>query len=186
VALEATFQELSGRLHDLHEALDHLHVFVGDKPKHDEAAVADALAEGSLELIGALHEARRGAVQARQAVSNQPDLNRASKALGLCQEGIHRIEKDFPTLLASYKQFTELFRLANERPAWIPWVANTKQAIEDCYEPMEAVRLAMAVCWQEVAEHAGTGSISVRTTSIGQKIVPKPTDAKEVGYGRVT
>jgi len=177
---------LLARLHDLNEALNHLHVFVGDKPPHDEAAVADDLAEGSLALIGVLHEARQGAVQARQAVANQPDLNRAGKALAICQTGFHRVEKDFPALVASYKHFTELFRLAKERPEWAPWVVNTKQAIEDCYGPMEAVRQALTVCWQELAEHRGAPSVSVRTTSVGQRIVAKPSEESDVGYGRIT
>jgi hypothetical protein len=44
----------------------------------------------------------------------------------------------------------------------------------------------VARCWQEIAEHAGATSVSVRTTSIGQKIVAKPSEAKDMNYERIT
>jgi hypothetical protein len=45
-----------------------------------------------------------------------------------------------------------------------------KQGIEHCRPPLDGSRERLAECWQDMAERAGTTSISVRTTNIGQKI----------------
>jgi len=166
--------------------LNEFHVSVGFTPPNEETAVADDLGEASLHLIGILHEALGPAVQARQAVTNHPDLDRARKFLAICQERFNQFERDFPTLLSSYKQLTELARLAIERPEWTHWAASMKQGIEDCREPMAAVRMAIAACWQELAERVGMNSVSVNNTSIGQRIVGKPAEGTDVRYERVT
>jgi hypothetical protein len=184
--LEATFRRMWVCLHNLHETLNHFHVSVGFKPPNDEAAVADDMAENSLELIGILHEARRAAVQAHQAVANQPDLDRARRALASCEGRFHRLEKKFPVLLASFDKLTEMVTLGQERPEWIPWVDNTRQGIEDCREPLDAVRVALAACWQELAERAGMTSVSVRNAIVGQKIVARDVRAEEEMAERVT
>jgi hypothetical protein len=44
----------------------------------------------------------------------------------------------------------------------------------------------LARCWQEIAEHAGATSVSVRTTNVGQRIVAKPSDGKDLAYERIT
>lgn len=186
MALETTFRDLWARLNDLIEVLNEFHVSVGFTPPHDETAVADDLGEASLHLIGILHESLGPVVQARQAVSIHPDLDRARKALAISQEYFNQFERDFPALLASYKQLTELARLAIERPEWTHWTANMKQGIEDCREPMAAVRMAIAACWQELAERVGMNSVSVHNTSIGQKIVAKPSEGNDVRYERMT
>lgn len=186
MALETTFRDLGARLNDLIGVLNELHVSVGFKPPHDETAVADDLGEGSLHLVGVLNESLAAAVQAQQAVTNHPDLDRARKALAVCQERFNLFDKDFPTLLASYKQLTALARLATERPEWIHWVSNMKQGIEDCHEPMATVRITMAACWQELAERVGMNSVSVHNTSVGQRIVARPSAGNDVRYERVT
>jgi hypothetical protein len=186
VALETTFRDLWARLNDLIGVMNEFHVSVGFTPPHEETAVADDLGEASLHLIGILHESLGPVGQARQAVTNDPDLNRARKTLAICQEHFNRFEKDFPALLSSYKQLTELARLANERPEWTHWAANMKQGIEDCREPMAAVRVAVAACWQELAERVGMNSVSVHNTSVGQRIVAKPSEGNDVRYERVT
>src|ERR1700722_7921313 len=75
VALVATFRGLAVSLDHLHQGLNELHVMAGDKPEHDEAAVADDMGDSSLELLGALHEARRAAEAANRAVASRPHLD---------------------------------------------------------------------------------------------------------------
>jgi hypothetical protein len=64
-----------------------------------------------------------------------------------------------------------LARLGSERRrGWLPWANSVKQGIEDCRQPQEAVSLALAACWQELAERLGTISISMQATNVGQQI----------------
>jgi hypothetical protein len=168
MALEATFRELSVSFHRLHDALNALQLTLEDKPPHDEAALADDLADKSLEMLGVLHEARRGAINARRAL-NPPDMDRARRALTLCQERFHRIEQQFLANLVSYEKLKELARLGTERGReWRLWAVSTKQGIEQCRQPVEQSSKALAACWQELAERLGMVNFSVR--SIGQQI----------------
>jgi hypothetical protein len=170
VALEATFRGLSVCLHHLNDALNELQVTLGDKPLDDESALADSVETVVLDLMGTLHEARRAALNARKALGHPPDLDRARRALTLCQERFHRIEQQFASDLVSYEMLKELARLGNERRAWLPWASAVKQGIEQCRQPLEQTSTALASCWQELAERLGTMNISVQATNVGQQI----------------
>jgi len=170
VALEATFRGLSVSLHHLHDALNALQVTLGDKPADDESALADGVESAVLDLMGTLHETRRAALNARRALGHPPDLDRARRALTLCQERFHRIEQQFAADLVSYEKLKELARLGNERRAWLPWSSTVKQGIEECRSPLEQTSSALAACWQELAERLGTMNISMQATNVGQQI----------------
>jgi hypothetical protein len=185
VALEATFRGLSISLHHLHDAMNELQVTLGDKPD-DESALADGLETTVLDLMGVLHEARRSALNARKALGHPPDLDRARRSLTLCQERFHRIEQQFATDLVSYEKLKELARLGSERRAWHPWASTVKQGIEQGRPRLEEVSRTLARCWQEIAEHAGATSVSVRTTNIGQRIVAKSSEGNDAAYERIT
>jgi len=184
VALEATFRGLSIGLHQIHDALNELQVTLGDKPHDDESALADGLETTVLDMMGTLHEARRAGLNARRALGHPPDLDRARRALTLCQKCFHRIEKEFASGLVSYEKLKELARLGNERRAWLPWANTAKKGIEQCRQPLEQTSKALAACWQELVEHSGTTSISV--TSTGQRIVAKPAEVSGLGYEGIT
>jgi hypothetical protein len=171
MALEATFRQLSVRLHKLHDALNALHVTVGDRPPDDEAALADGLENAVLDLMGTLHEARKSAMAARQGVGTPIDLDRARRALMVCQKCFHRIEQQFAAELVSYERLRELARLGRaRRREWIPWANSTKAGIEQCREPIELTSKALASCWEELAERLGTTNISMQATNLGQQI----------------
>jgi hypothetical protein len=171
VALEATFRDLSVRLHHLHDALNVLQVTLGDKPPDGEAALADGVETAVLDMMGTLHEARKVALDARKAVGHPVDLDRARRALTICQQRFHQIEQRASGDLMSYDKLRELARLGSERRrGWLPWANSVKQGIEDCRQPQEAVSLALAACWQELAERLGTISISMQATNVGQQI----------------
>jgi hypothetical protein len=175
MALEATFRQLSVSLHRLHDALNALHVTVGDQPQDGGSALADGLENTVLDMMGTLHEARKSAMHARKAVGHIPNLDLARRALMLCQERFHRIEQQFASQLVSYEQLKELARLGSERPAWVPWAGTVKLGIEQCREPIEQTSRALAACWGELAERLGMVNFSVHT--IGQQI-KMPANAK--------
>jgi hypothetical protein len=189
VALETTFRALSTHLHKLNDALDDLNLMLGDKPVHVGSALADGMEASVLDLMGRLHEARATAVNARRAVTAPMDLDRARRALTVSQDRVLGIEKQFAYDLASYEKLTDLIQLGNERgDEWLAWAGSAKQSIDACRQPMAEVSRAVARCWQEIAEHAGATSISVRTnnTSIGQRIVPRAEEPTDLGYERIT
>jgi hypothetical protein len=175
MALEATFRQLSVSLHKLHDALNALHVTVGDKPPDDEAALADGLENAVLDLMGTLHEARKSSMEARRAVGAPVDLDRARRALMVCQKCFHRMEQTFAAELVSYERLSELARLGRaRRREWLPWAGSTKAGIEQCREPLELTSKALAGCWEELAERLGTTNISMQATNVGQQItLPK-------------
>lgn len=174
MALEATFRNLSVCLHHLHDALNALQVTLGDKPGDDESALADGIEAVVLDVMGNLHEARKAALDARKAVNHPLDLDRARRALTICQERFHRIEQQFAADLISYEKLKELARLGNARRAWLPWSTTVKQGIEQCQPPLEITSAALAACWQELAERLGTVNISMQATNVGQQItVPR-------------
>jgi hypothetical protein len=183
MALEPTFRGLSVCLHQLHDALNDLHLTLGDKPLNDESAMADGLETAVLDLMGTLHEARRAALKARKSVGHPPDLDQARRSLTLCQERFHKFEKQFASDLVSYEKLKELARLGNERRAWLPWASTVKFGIEQCRPPLEQTRPALAACWQELAERLGMVNLSVQT--IGQQI-KMPAQMRDLDPERVT
>jgi hypothetical protein len=173
VALESTFRHLACCLHRLHDALNAIEVTLGDKPPNDEAAVADGIERLVLDIMGTLHDTRQGALNAQAAVGRPVDLDMARRALATCNGSFHDFEQQFASGLASYQQLKELARLGSARRAWQPWSATVSQEIEQCQPLLHEASMALAECWQELAEHSGQTSISIRTESLGQKILAK-------------
>lgn len=173
MALESTFQSLGACLLRLHDALNVLEITLGDKPPDDESAVADSVEAVVLDIMGTLHESRQAASSARTAVGHPVDLDMARRTLMVCHGCFHHIEQQFSSGLASYDQLKELARLGSTRRAWQPWSSMVRQEIVQCQPHMHEVSQALAECWQELVEHGGQTSISIRTETLGQKILTK-------------
>jgi hypothetical protein len=174
MALEATFRDLTASLQKLNDAVNALHITLEDKPQHDEAAVADDLADKALELMGLVYDARRAAVRARQSLKHPADLDRARRSLTLCQQRFHKIAQSYSANLISYEKLKELVRVGGRGREWAAWAASTKEGVEQCRTPLEAASQALAVCWQELAERLGTMNITIQSKNVGQEIsVPK-------------
>lgn len=173
MALESTFQSLGLCLLRLHDALNVLEITLGDKPPDDGSAVADGVEAVVLDIMGMLHEGRQSAVSARTAVGHPVDLDMARRSLMVCHECFHHIEQQFSSGLASYDQLRELARLGNTRRIWQPWSNTVRLEIAQCQPLMLDTSRALAECWQELVEHGGQTSISIRTEALGQKILTK-------------
>ena len=130
---------------------------------------------------------RKAALNARQAVTHPVDLDRARRALTICQDRFLHMEQEFAANLISYEKLRELARLGGERGGeWLAWAGSTKQAIEQCRQPLAAVSVAIAACWQELAERVGMTSITVQATNIGQKIDKEALQSAEIMHEGVT
>jgi|HubBroStandDraft_6_1064221.scaffolds.fasta_scaffold28345_2 hypothetical protein len=180
--LEATFHDLFAELRKLHDTLVALRLtVVEDKPVKGEAALVDHLEDTILEMMGLLDESLKAARTAQKAVADVTDLNGARRALTVCQQRFHGIERQFAAELISYETMKDLTSLGSERRAeWLPWSNAVKQGIEQCRQPMDGISKALAACWQEIAERVGMTSVSVQATNIGQKIVSKLDDGAEL------
>jgi hypothetical protein len=180
--LETTFQDLSTELRKLHDTLVAVRLtVVEDKPVRGEAALVDHLEDTILDMMGLLDEAIKAARAAQKAVGNVTDLNRARRALTVCQQRFHGIERQFADELVSYEKLKDLASLGSERRGeWLPWSNSVKEGIEQCRQPLDGVSKSLTACWQEIAERVGMTSISVQATNIGQKIVSKMEDGADV------
>jgi hypothetical protein len=182
MALEKTFREFTTQLRRVHDRLEELRVtVVEDKPTANDAAIVDRFEYAVEDLFGAVDELSAAAREAQQAVGYQLDIEQARRALTKCQEQFHKFEQDFNAHLVSYESIKDLATFGAERRGeWPSWVTSVKQGIEQCREPVQNASKTLAECWEEIAERAGTSSVSVRTVNIGQKIVT----AKEPQWSR--
>jgi hypothetical protein len=184
MALEATFRHLSAALHKVDDAFSALLITVGDTPPNDQTALADALENTVLDIMGTVHETLTSVLQAQKAVEHPKDLESARHALALCQKGFHGMEQQFASDLVSFEKLKELARLGHERRGWLPWANSIRQGIEQCRQPLEEMSMAVASCWQELAECGGSVSISIKATNVGQQITvgkPKLEDSETEG-----
>jgi hypothetical protein len=143
--------------------------------------LVDHLEDTILDMMGLLDEATKAVRSAQKAVRSVTDLNGARRALAVCQERFHRIERQFADELVSYEKLKDLASLGTERRGeWLPWANSVKQGIEECRQPLDGVSEALAACWQEIAERVGMTSVSVQATNIGQKIVSSLEDGPDL------
>jgi hypothetical protein len=175
MALEAAFRDLFRELRKLYDTLVAVRLtVVEDKPAKGETVLVDQLEDTVLDLMGSLNEALKAARAAQKGAGNSGDLNGVRRALTICQERFHRIERQFAADLVSYEKLKDLASLGSERRgAWLSWANCVKEGIEQCRQPLDAISKALAACWQEIAERVGMTSVSVTNTNIGQEIVAK-------------
>lgn len=156
----------------LDDRLEELRVtVVEDRPARNDAVLVDKLEDSVTDVLGWLKEAIESSVKAEKAVAHPLDLEQARQLLSRCQESFHKADQAFRADLVSYEGIQELAAFARERRGeWAAWFSSVKQGIQQCPQPLEDARKGLAECWQEIAEKAGTTSVSVRTVNIGQKV----------------
>lgn len=174
MALEATFRRLTACLQTVNEAIDALQVTM-EEPGRGEAAVADDLADKTLELTGMIRDAQKAAESARRALGDPPNgdppnMDRARRFLVICQESFHRLKQRLAADLTSDKAISELARVAGRNKQWAAWAGSAMQAIGSCRKPMEAASEALVACWPGLAERLGRTNISMQATNVGQQI----------------
>ena len=170
MALQKSFRDLRAKLRALQEVLEALSMTVEeDRPRRRDVVVASSLSDAVLAVRGILEESHAAADDACDAVEHPFDMERARRALTLCQERFHRFAADVSQELTSYERMTDLASVAQERGRdWASWVKVVQQGLEQCQALVDSGRDALFLCWQDLAERLGTTSVSVRNTSIGQ------------------
>ncbi|HLH03140.1 MAG TPA: hypothetical protein VKX25_10245 [Bryobacteraceae bacterium] len=181
MALESKIGEFISELRRLRDAFEALSLtIVEDRPAKGAAVLLDQMGDAILALMGLLDECLLHARAAEGAVGSQVDFHAARRALGRCQNQVHQIEAQFVSELASYERLKDLACLGKERRGeWRAWAGSTRDGVERCREPLQALSQALARCWEEMAEHAGSNAVSVHTISIGKKVVNRGVETSQ-------
>ena len=172
--LEMAFHDLSARLQRLLDTFLGVRLtVVEDKPLRDEVALVDRFGDAVEDLVGWTREALAQGREAEQAVGHPLDTYRASKTLTNCQERFNRLAGQFSELI-SYERMADLHRFGRRRGGeWLRWTGTVRQALDDCRLPLQETNQALFMCWQELSERAGTTSVSIHNTTVGQQIAAR-------------
>jgi hypothetical protein len=92
------------------------------------------------------------------------------QALLLCQSRIDHVAAQL-CKLQSVDRVAPLLRFGvRQGGEWPVWAKLVKEGVTRCLPPLDQVRQAQLVCWQEMAEHRASGGVTVRNMAIGQQI----------------
>jgi hypothetical protein len=172
MALDDSVENLVRRLKDLGDAIS---VFqwaaVEDRPRQGDSVLIDIVGAIADDLLGLTREARKSAADTRKALGPPPDFDRVRRLVTTCQEQSNGLSQRIGSELLTYDRIAELKQLGRERRgSWQAWSTEVTRSIERCREPLQEVNTALFLCWREIAERAGMTSVSVQTTTIGQKV----------------
>lgn len=178
MALASAFHEFCTELARLYDSVMMLRLtVVEDKPVTSEAALADVFGDEIEDVLGLLEECRAVLTRANPAVREGSDLRLAQTALRQCQERMHKIEIQFSTNLVSYDKLKDLAHLGKHRGGeWLAWAGSVKRGLEESREALTRASNALSGCWQEMAERAAVGTVSLISTNIGPRIATRGTE----------
>jgi hypothetical protein len=181
VPLEKVVAQLEEQLRLLQVALEMLsYPLLEDKSRTEDLALAGYSSDALTEVVELLKEAIPAASSARQAAKYPIDLDRVRTALVTCQERVAELGKKFGDGLISFGNIEALSALKRRRGQWAKWAETVIRGLQDCEEPLRLAKETILLCWQEIAERAGTTSISVHNKTVGQKIVARSTEPGEL------
>lgn len=171
MALEETFADLVVKWRRLHDVFQALRItMVEDQPLSGGVLLIERCSDAVENLFGWVEGGLAAAVEAQEAMGATHDFNRARRALIASQQRFGQLNDQFLEF-TSFDQVTELMRFGRKRRGeWLAWVKTVRNASAQCSVPMRDVRDTLVRAWHELAEHAGTASVSVQTTTIGQQI----------------
>ena len=180
MALEAALEKLCNDLQRLQDRLVELEdTFEKFMPEEGGAHLVDDLSDRVTDLRSFFLEALGSAGTARTAEKDVYEQNRMRRALVSSQQGFLGLQKLFYGELLTYEATTELIDFARRAGGdWPGWVQSVFIGLDACRPWLEACTEAYCAAWQEIAERAMTGPVSMHTTNIGQQITASALDAK--------
>jgi len=172
MALKAAFEVMQARLKVLLDVeLPHLQWAVEARSSRMDHHLANRLEDLIRDLEGLIKDAVFEADIAVAASGQPQDIATSGRALLECQKDVNQIVGKFWTELGSYRPMAELIGLGEERSTeWREWTYGVLNALDHAQQPVYDASDAVVHCWQELLEHLGTTSISIRATNIGQQI----------------
>ncbi len=186
MALEASFADLTAKLHGLKELLEGLSWTTGiDRSDEEDPILVDSMNDSVVELQDWLKDALADAVKAEKAVGQPLDLNRARRHLAASQEVFQKFSETISLDLLSYDRMAELIQFGKENGSqWMKWTNTVRQGLEAFRPQLDTVARAYFRCWQETAERAAASSVSVQAT--GQHIEVGAQALKEAEVREIT
>jgi hypothetical protein len=173
VTIEATFDNLTETFGALREAIQSLRLtVVEDRPLDDGVLIIERMSDAIDNISGWLEEGAVAASRASQAVAHPLDGHQAIQDLSEAHDRFIKLEHELFFGLASYPQLTNLAKLGKSRGGeWRAWSGTVGEALDQTGHAASNLQRAFLAGWQELAERLGSGgSISLRTTNIGQQI----------------
>ena len=176
MALGTVFQNLPPALKRLRESVDAVRVHVReDEPTQGESKVAEEYGDLLEQMLDWLDEALAAADKAQAAAEYPRDMDTLRRTLAECQVQLHQVSHCLGADLKGSTRLAELMRVAKkykgkQEGKWREWAKIIRRGLDDCEIPLHDLERAMFDCWRELAEWVGTPSVSIRATSVGQKI----------------
>jgi hypothetical protein len=172
MALEVALEQLCSNLRRFQDELSGLeYTFEHDTPEEGGVRLVSDLNDRVTDLRGFLIEAMSSAEEALEAEQSAQEPNQMRRALVYSQQHFLRLQKLFYGDLLTYESAKELLdfgRRAGGR--WPGWVHSVLLGLDVCRPWLEASAESYCQAWQEIAERATTGPVSVHATNIGQQI----------------
>lgn len=175
MSIETVFPELNERLTRLREAVVCLRLtVVEDKPIRGDLALIDLRSDAIDEMSGRIEEAIEEASRGQKALRSPQRLDAARQALSQCQQAFNALSRRFRSDLVSYERMAEVIGLARERGReWHAWAVSVQAALRQCEQPLHDVEEALFTGWREISSRTSAPSVTVRSSSIGQRVVMK-------------
>jgi len=172
VPLPEVLQEYCEHLLTLRQGLQQARItVVEDQPAEGSVILVDRYSDAVDDVLGCLEEALANAQDAKRAALAADSPDRIRQALSASHCTWLRLSRHYAQELIDYERLTELTRFTRKNGReWASWLEAVRSAVEQHTEIMSSIDRVLLRSWEEMTEHAGRSSISVRTTSIGQQI----------------
>jgi hypothetical protein len=172
MTIEATFKSLLAHFGALRETLQNLRItVVEDRPLGDAVVIIDRMSDAIDDLNGWLQESSEAVGRASKAANYPIDGPCAIACISEASSRFGQLHHQWFLGLASYPQMADLAALARSRGReWRAWSDSVRQAMDQASHAMNEIQSMLLISWQELAERLSAGSVSVRTTNIGQQI----------------
>jgi hypothetical protein len=166
--LASALHGLTRDLETLSQCMAELCAIAKDRP--EPVALADAYEETMDEIQMCLLEAYAQVAPLAKPAHGHEDKAEVWQALLMCQARIDYVEARLCNL-QSVDRVAPLLRFGSRQGGeWPIWARLVNEGVVRCLPPLQQVRQAQLVCWQEMAEHSAGGRVIVQNTAIGQQI----------------
>lgn len=186
MSLGTQLRTLARRLVDLRRSVTELRLTaVEDRPVDPDIALVDRIENVVTDLQSAVEGAASAAASAvPRTASGAVDTEVVGAALVRCQAYLDKARRALWRDLLSYDSVLSLRTVGREHGGeWSGWTSAVEDALARCEPALDAAGAALDAAWRDVAERASLGNVSVRNTTIGQRITVAPDGHTAAGDG---
>jgi hypothetical protein len=163
-----TAQTIVTRLTDLGEQLNQLRRMVDIED--NAPLLIEELHAHTLAVIGYQVSALEAARMAFDFAEQQNDLESNRRALAACTQAVQDCSRNFYENLYTISRIADMIELLNKETT-ADWADITIRDLTVCHLSLQAAAFTLMDGWQEFAGRAGTNSVSVRSSTVGQQFL---------------